>query len=348
VLDELAQRIREAAQNKAPLRIRGAGSKDFYAQSLSGDLFDVSGYRGIIDYEPSELVISARAGTPIAEIEKTLAEHNQFLCFEPPRFGGSGTIGGAIAVGLSGPRRPYAGAARDLVLGVRVLDGRGEDLAFGGRVIKNVAGFDVSRLLVGSLGTLAVLLEISLKILPRPPVETTLCFALSEAAALQAMNEWAAKPLPISATCYADGTLSLRLSGAHAAVSAATKNLGGEAVDGQEFWDGIRDQTAGFFTAATTLWRVSVPSTSPPLGLAQRQLIEWGGALRWIGGDLDAEKLRAAVTTLGGHATLFRAEHKSAPVFHPLSPGVAAIHRRLKAAMDPHGIFNPGRMYQDW
>ena len=348
MIEQLAERIRDAAQTRTPLRVRGAGSKDFYAQSLAGDLLDVSNYRGIVDYEPTELVITARAGTPIAEIEAALAEHNQLLCFEPPRFAAKGTLGGAIAAGLSGPRRPYAGAARDLVLGLRVLDGRGKNLVFGGQVIKNVAGFDVARLLVGSMGTLAVLLEISLKTLPRAPMETTLRFAMSEQEALQATNQWAGKPLPISATCYTDGTLTVRLSGAQAAVSAAREKLGGEALDqAQDFWDGIRDQSAAFFSDAPTLWRVSLPSTAPPLRLAQRQLIEWGGALRWISGDLDAIKLRESVAALGGHATLFRAKTKSAPVFHPLAPALAAIHRRLKAAMDPQGIFNPGRMYPE-
>jgi glycolate oxidase FAD binding subunit len=348
VIEQLAQRIRQAAQTRAPLCIRGAGSKDFYGQSLAGDLLDVSEYRGIVDYEPTELVITARAGTPIADIEAVLAEHNQLLCFEPPRFAGKGTLGGALAAGLSGPRRPYAGAARDLVLGLRVLDGRGENLMFGGQVIKNVAGFDVSRLLVGSMGTLAVLLDISLKTLPRSPMETTLRFALSEQEALDATNRWAGKPLPISATCYTDGALTIRLSGAHAAVSAARKSLGGEALDEtHRFWDSIRDQSAAFFTNATTLWRVSLPSTAPPLHLTQRQLVEWGGALRWISGDLDAIKLRESVAALGGHATLFRTKTKSAPVFHPLAPALAAIHRKLKAAMDPQGIFNPGRMYPD-
>jgi glycolate oxidase FAD binding subunit len=348
VIEQLAQRIRDAAQTRTPLRIRGAGSKDFYAESLTGDLLDVSNYRGIVDYEPTELVMTARAGTPIADIEAALAEHHQLLCFEPPRFAGQGTLGGAIAAGLSGPRRPYAGAARDLVLGMRVLDGRGKNLVFGGQVIKNVAGFDVSRLLVGSMGTLAVLLEISLKTLPRSPMDRTLRFAMSEQEALHSMNQWAGKPLPISATCYTDGALTVRLSGAQAAVRAARQRLGGEALDqAQEFWDGIRDQSATFFTDTTTLWRVSLPSTAPPLGLAQRQLVEWGGALRWIGGDLDASKLRESVVLLGGHATLFRTTTKSAPVFHPLAPALAAIHRKLKAAMDPQGIFNPGRMYPD-
>ena len=331
---------------KTPLRIRGHGSKDFYGQRLQGDFLDVSGYRGIVEYEPTELVITVRAGTPIGEVEAAMAQAGQMLAFEPPRYNGGGTIGGAIAAGLCGPRRPYVGAARDFVLGVRVLDGNGSDLSFGGQVIKNVAGFDASRLMAGAMGTLGVLLEVSLKTLPRPKAEATLRFAMGENDAIRVMNEWAGKPLPLSATCYADGVLTVRLSGAESAVRAARVKLGGEEVTGAEnFWSSLRDQTDGFFFKAPSLWRVSLPATTPPLNLPQPQLIEWGGALRWVAGDVEAALLRAKVAALGGHVTLFRAAEKSVPVFHPLAPGIAALHRRLKSALDPHGILNPGRMY---
>ena len=342
----LCETVRNAVQTQTALRVRGEGSKDFYGQNLTGELLDVSGYRGVVDFEPTELVITARAGTPLSEIESVMAEAGQMLAFEPPHFGERGTLGGAIAAGLSGPRRPYAGAARDFMLGVRMIDGNGNDLSFGGRVIKNVAGFDVSRFMAGAMGTLGVLLEASLKTLPRPLMESTLCFAMSDEKAIQTMNEWAGKPLPISATCYEERILTVRLSGGESAVRAAREKLGGDVVvEGDAFWKGVRDQTAPFFQNVKTLWRISVPSTTTPLGLSPPQLIEWGGALRWIAGEVDAVGLRAKVAALGGHATLFRAADKSLGVFHPLSPGIATLHGRLKQAMDPHGIFNPGRMY---
>lgn len=345
---ELQEAVRRAAATKTALRIRGAGSKDFYGEALRGELLDMSGYRGIVDYEPTELVITVRAGTPIAEVEAAMAERHQMLAFEPPRFGGRGTIGGAVATGLSGPRRQQAGAVRDFVLGVRIIDGKGDDLSFGGKVIKNVAGFDVSRLMVGSMGMLGVITEVTLKTQPRPPAEASLRIATTVEAALRLMNEWAGKPLPVSATCYCNGTLSVRLSGAEAAVRAAQEKLGGDAVaDAESGWDGLRDHTAEFFQGSDPLWRMSLPSTAPLAPVGQRQLVEWGGALRWIAGQLDGAQLRDQVGALGGHVTLFRAAQKSVPVFHPLAPAVASIHRRLKAALDPQSIFNPGRMYTD-
>jgi glycolate dehydrogenase FAD-binding subunit len=345
---ELQDSVRRAAAAKTALRIRGAGSKDFYGEPSGGELLDLGGYRGIVDYEPTELVITVRAGTPIAEVEAAMAERNQFLAFEPPRFGGTGTIGGAVAAGLSGPRRPHAGALRDFVLGVRIIDGKGDDLSFGGKVIKNVAGFDLSRLMVGSMGTLGVLTEVTLKTQPRPPADASLRLAATEDAALRKVNEWAGKPLPVSATCFRDGTLTVRLSGAEAAVRAAREKIGGDPVsDAEADWDGLRDQTVPFFLGADPLWRASLPSTASLTGVAGLGLVEWGGALRWIAGAVDAAQLRDRIASLGGHLTLFRAARKSALVFHPLAPAVRAIHRRLKAAMDPQNIFNRGRMYPD-
>lgn len=346
MIEQLSVAVSNAVQNRAKLRIRGHGSKDFYGQRLQGDILDISGYRGIVEYEPTELVITVRAGTPIREVEAAMAEADQILAFEPPRYNGEGTIGGAIATGLSGPRRPYVGAARDFVLGTRMLNGDGSDLSFGGRVIKNVAGFDVSRLMAGAMGTLGVLLEVSLKTLPRPRAETTLRLAMVETDAIRWMNEWAGKPLPLSATCHADGALTVRLSGGESAVRAARMKLGGEEIaDAETFWNGLRDQSDSFFSAAS-LCRVSLPATTPPLNLPHAQLIEWGGALRWIAGEADPCALRARVAAVGGQATLFRAADKSAGAFHPLTPGIAAVHKRLKAALDPHGIFNAGRMYE--
>ena len=350
VIDQLTDTIRAAAAGKTPLRIRGGGGKDFYGGPLRGEPLGVGAYRGIVDYEPTELVITVRAGTPLAEVEAALREKGQMLAFEPPHFGSGSTLGGCVAAGLSGPRRPYTGAVRDFVLGVRMLDGAGNDLRFGGQVMKNVAGFDVSRLLAGSLGTLGVILEVSLKVLPLPAMETTLRFAKTAAEAIALVNEWATRPLPVSATAWTGGNLVVRLSGAAAAVDAAARKLGGERIDPQQaqhFWHGIREHTDPFFNTGQPLWRLSLKSTTPPLNLPGVQLIEWGGALRWLATDADAQTVRAAAAFGGGHATLFRASDKSAGVFQPLPPALLTIHRKLKQTFDPAGIFNPGRLY-DW
>jgi glycolate oxidase FAD binding subunit len=290
------------------------------------------------------LVLTVGAGTPLRDVEAALVAERQMLAFEPPHFGPGATIGGAVAAGLSGPRRPYAGAVRDFVLGANIVNGKGEALAFGGRVIKNVAGYDVSRLMTGALGTLGVLTEISFKVLPLPVAETTIRLEMTEAQAIEAMNRWAGQPLPLSATCWHAGTLTTRLSGAASAVSSARVKLGGEEVPGgANFWAGLREQTASHFAGAP-LWRISVPQTTGPLAVVQPQLIEWGGGVRWITGELDADALRREVAACGGHATLFRGGDKSVGVFQPLAPAIAKIHRRLKDAFDPAGILNPGRM----
>jgi glycolate oxidase FAD binding subunit len=354
-LTTLAEAVRAAAADGRPLRIRGGGTKDFYGQSLEGEILDTRACSGIVAYDPTELVVTARGGTPLAELEAALAAQGQMLAFEPPRFAQSGaggaTIGGAVAAGLSGPRRAAAGAVRDFVLGVRILDGRGQDLSFGGQVMKNVAGYDVSRVMAGALGTLGVILEVSLKVLPVPVAEATLRFEMPADKALEAVNRWAGKPLPISATAYTDGDLSIRLSGAAAAVRAAQEKLGGERVDparAAAFWNGIREQTDPFFAGDEPLWRLAVPSTTPPLLLEGRTLVEWGGSLRWLRSNSEARTIRAAVAGSGGHATLFRGEDKSVGAFHPLAPAVATIHKRLKAEFDPRGVLNRGRMYADF
>jgi glycolate oxidase FAD binding subunit len=346
------QRIRSAASAQTPLRIRGGGTKDFYGEAPRGDVLDTRDYAGIVDYEPTELVMTARAGTPLATIERAMADAGQMLAFEPPHFGADATLGGAIAAGLSGPRRPYAGAARDLILGVRVIDGRGEDLTFGGRVMKNVAGFDVARLMVGALGTLGVIAEVSLKCLPLPKVEATRSFALSADEAIRRVNEWGGQPLPLSATCFAGGRLYVRFSGAAPAVDAAVARLGGQPIaESESLWRSIREHAHPFFSEAraadASIWRLSVKPTAPHADLGGEQLIEWGGALRWLvaGARTEPSKLRAWSQSHGGHATLFASADKSAGVFQPLAPAMLAIHQRLKATFDPHGILNPGRMY---
>ncbi|MBV7537885.1 glycolate oxidase subunit GlcE [Duganella sp. sic0402] len=341
---DFADRIRAASAAGTPLRLRGGGSKDWYGQSMQGELLDTRAYAGVIAYEPTELVMTARCGTPLAEIEALLAQHNQMLAFEPPRFDGA-TIGGVVASALSGPRRASAGAVRDFVLGAVLMDGRGEVLRFGGQVMKNVAGYDVSRLLAGSLGTLGLILEVSLKVLPAPLRETSLRFEMSEIDALARLNEWAGQPLPISASCWHRGMLSLRLSGAEAAVAAAQRKLGGEAADAA-LWASLRDQVHPHFSGGG-LWRLSLPSHASAIILRGEQLIEWGGAQRWLKVDdaAQADSIRRSVAAAGGHATLYRGGDKDVGVFHPLAPAVAKIHQRLKHAFDPAGIFNPGRMY---
>jgi glycolate oxidase FAD binding subunit len=340
-----------------PLCIRGAGSKDFYGNVPHGEVLDTRGYAGIVAYEPTELFITARCGTPLAEIEAALAEQGQCLAFEPPRFSAASTIGGVVAAGLSGPRRASAGALRDFVLGVKMLDGEARELTFGGQVMKNVAGYDVSRVMAGSLGTLGLILEVSLKVLPKLVAESTVRFALSQTAALDKLNRWAGKPLPIVASAWQDGVLTLRLAGARAAVEAAQQKLGagemkcpaaGTAPEG--FFADLRDQRLPFFGATAPLWRLSVPSVAPPLDLPGETLIEWGGAQRWMCSTAAAGEIRAAAEKVGGSATAFRcavALKSAAGAFAPLPAPLMDLHRRMKAAFDPRGIFNPGRLYAE-
>ena len=349
--DHFRERVLAAGASGGAVRIRGAGTKDWYGQRLEGEVLDTRGHAGIIDYEPTELVITARSGTPLAHIEAALAERGQMLAFEPPHFGDGATLGGAIASGLCGPRRATSGAARDFVLGAVLMDGRGQVLTFGGQVMKNVAGYDVSRLLAGSLGTLGLILQLSVKVLPRPVREATVRFGMSEIEALQRLNEWAGQPLPISASCWHDGTLTLRLSGAGAAVDAALRLLGGAQVDDADaFWRGVREQQHAYFEDCDSLWRLSLPSACGALILRGEQMVEWGGAQRWLKAPSDAAAasgIRRAVAAAGGHATLFRGGDKGSGVFHPLAPAVARIHDRLRASFDPSKVFNPGRMYAD-
>lgn len=413
-LSHLTDRIRAAAADGAPLAIRAGGTKAFYGNAMDATaVLDPRPYRGIVDYAPTELVVTVRSGTSLAELEAALDERGQMLPFEPPYFGGEfkpkppyfggefrpkpphigsesiakpphsasdadapatsepasqavtePTVGGAIAAGLAGPRRasfgPTYGGVRDFVLGASLLDGRGQVLRFGGTVMKNVAGYDVARLLPGSLGVLGVLLDLSIKVLPKPVAEATLRFAMSHEEALHRMNEWAGQPLPVSATMWASELLYVRLSGARAAVEAAGARLtaahGGEGIDAEgasALWRGVRDHRHLFFSPddlqQRPLWRLSLPTTAEPLQLPGTQLIEWGGALRWLRSEAAPHTIRAQAAALGGHATLFRggsSDLRAAGVFTPLPAPLAAIHKRLKAEFDPAGIFNRGRMYE--
>lgn len=349
--DSLREAVIRAADQKTLLDIQGGGSKRFYGREPQGQPLDVTGHRGVVSYEPSELVITARAGTPLSQLRSTLTEGGQMLGFEPPSFGGSATVGGAVACGLSGPRRPYAGSARDLVLGIRMLNGKGEILKFGGQVMKNVAGYDVSRLMTGALGTLGVILDVSLKVLPRPALEATLVQQLPVERALETMNRWAGQPLPISATCHDGQTLFIRLSGAAPAVEKAAGQLGGERLGPEEsasFWISLREQTHEFFADATPLWRLSLPAAAPMPRLPGNWLLEWGGAQRWLRSVASAEDIRKEAVAAGGYATLFRGGDRRGLVFQPLDPVLLRLHRNLKQAFDPRGIFNPGRMYPEF
>jgi glycolate oxidase FAD binding subunit len=356
-LEALIDKVQTARSLKAPLLIRGGGTKDFYAEAPKGTPLDTTALTGISDYTPSELVVTVRGGTPLAELEAALAGRGQCLPFEPPRFGSTGTVGGMVAAGLAGPARAYVGGIRDYVLGATILNGRAEVLSFGGRVMKNVAGYDVARLYAGSMGVLGVILEVSLKVLPVPPKVETLRFEMDQVEALKRLRTWGRQPLPISASAWWDGMLILRLAGAQAAVQAAVTVLGGEVIEptlSDGFWRGLRDHQDEFFqgaekavAAGATLWRVSVPQKTPPLQLSGEQLVEWGGAQRWVVTSAAASALRDAAAQAGGHATVFRGD-KRAGALAPLPPVQQRIQRELKESFDPERLFNPGRLYPDF
>jgi len=352
--------IRHAWTTKTPLVIRGHGSKDFYGQPSvsSATVLSTVAHTGVVEYDPTELVVVVKSGTPIVELESVLAASKQMLAFEPPRFGGRGTVGGMMASGLSGPRRMSAGAAKDFVLGMTVLDDQASHLRYGGTVMKNVAGYDLSRLHTGALGTLGLIVDVSLKVLPLPPAQATIGFDVSASQSIEMVNTWGGQPLPLSATSWHDGKLLVRLAGAVSAVNSASEKLGGERISQEQadlYWQSLRDQTDSFFTVSAAdpgehLWRLSVPSTTPHLdALSDPQWIEWGGALRWVKTNAPAERLRAIARQHGGHATLFRSVEPAARVqmgsFAPVSPAAMKIHQRLKQELDAHGIFNPGRLY---
>ncbi len=342
----IRQQVQQAFAGQQALRIAGGGSKVFYGNRVDGAELDVRQHCGIIDYHPSELVLTARAGTPLSDIFDALQQHRQMLAFEPPMHNEHSTFGGAIATGLSGPRRTFAhvggGAARDFVLGARIVNGRGEVLQFGGQVMKNVAGYDVSRLMTGAQGTLGVLLDISVKVLPRPPCETTLSLQASETEAQQKLAQWINRGLPVSASCAFGNTLILRLSSTERSVAEAKKHIGGEVIH-NDFWQYLQHQSHDFFEQAN-LWRVSLPPATPPIAEGRPQLIEWAGALRWIVSDSPLFEL---ATKHGGHATRYPLHHDcTEDRFSPLPETMLALQKRLKQSFDPAGILNPGRLYR--
>jgi glycolate oxidase FAD binding subunit len=351
----IVERVRAAHASGEPLCIRGGGSKDFYGGPLAGTVLDTTTLAANADHEPTELVVTAPAGMRLLELEAQLAAEGQCLAFEPPRFTAQTTVGGMVAAGLSGPSRASAGSVRDHVLGLTLVSGSGELLQFGGRVIKNVAGYDVSRLVAGSLGILGVIVEVSLKVLPRAEAEATLRFDCKPGEALAWLHAWGGKPLPLDASAWWNGSLIVRLRGSPAAIEEGRAVLGGEAIDAAAagpFWESLRDHTDAFFVAAedaiqhqdATLWRLSLPQTAPLLGLAGDELIEWHGAERWLTTALPAAEVRAAAAAVGGHATAFRTRDRVG-VFASLAPPLLAIHERLKRAFDPKGILNRGRLH---
>ena len=344
--EAIQDRVRAAFESDTPLCIEGGGTKRFLGRSPAGERLAVGDHRGIVRHEPSELVLTVRAGTPVADTQAALAEHGQWLPFDPPRHANASTIGGVVACALSGPTRPWTGAVRDFMLGTRIVNGRGDVLSFGGEVMKNVAGYDVSRLMAGAFGTLGVLLEVSFKLLPRPARDATRTFDLTSGEAIRRLTGWARAPLPILGACHDGERLHVRLAGAKAAVSEAAERIGGEPGEGF-LWEDLRDHRHAFFAEdGPPLWRFAVPAHVPPVDVPGSVLVDWGGAQRWLRSDGPAADLRSAAEAVGGHATCFRGGDREQP-FHPLAEGLDRLHARLKSAFDPRRILNPGRLYPE-
>lgn len=351
---ELQQQVLAALHDKQALNIVGGGSKSFMGREAVGERLDVSGHSGIVNYQPVELVLTARAGTPLTEIEAALSENNQMLAFEPPRFSDVATLGGTLACNQSGPGRPWSGSVRDHVLGVRLINGLGEHLKFGGQVMKNVAGYDVSRLQAGAMGSLGVITEISLKVLPKPAASRTVVWDIGAREAIAFMNQLAAWPKPLSAACWLQGRLYVRLSGALSAVDATVKEWTGvELAEDQanEFWRQLGQQELPFFdkgvflTTDMPLWRFSVNSAAHIPSLDEHSIIDWGGAQRWFRGEQDKLHMESLATSAGGQVSLYAGGDRRSDVMHTTPAVLQAIQKRIKASFDPDGIFNPGRLY---
>jgi glycolate oxidase FAD binding subunit len=347
ISNQLRERVLEAVATGRQLALHGGNSKAFYGREVSGDPLDLSHHRGLVSYEPTELVLTARGGTPVREIEALLSQNAQMLPFEPPCFGPESTIGGAIAAGLAGPRRPWGGAPRDLLLGVKLLDGKGQILNFGGQVMKNVAGYDLSRLMAGAMGALGILLEVSIKVLPAPEQEPTLQFEADERASHAILLKMSGKGVPISASYAYHGVLRVRLACGEERLQQVMKRYGGEIHDNRnDFWGRLKNQQLDFFQNPAPLWRLSLPPAAI-IEFDQPSLNEWGGAQRWLHSQLPATEIRARAAKLGGHATLFRNGDRLGELFHPLPARLMDLQRQLKAVFDPHRLFNPGRIYAD-
>jgi len=346
--DSIVNQVKAALDERRPLAIHGGNSKAFYGYPAQGDPLDVSGHSGVVEYDPGELVITCRAGSMLADIRSALKENGQHLPFEPPAFGEQATIGGTVACGFSGPRRPWSGSLRDYLLGVKLVNGSGAVVQFGGQVMKNVAGYDVSRLVAGSMGTLGVVLEVSFKVLPLPARELTLSFECDQGEAIRRVNQWSGQPLPLSGAFWSDGFLRVRLSGAETETRRAAKRLRADQVsEDSQVWSELREHQADFFTGTGDLWRLSLPPGTDPIDLGGACLVDWGGAQRWYRSPRPAEDIREQAAKNGGHATLFKGT-ANGERFHPLPPALEQIHRRIKQAFDPNGLFNPYRMSRNW
>lgn len=344
--EALLDAVRAAIDKGTPLAIRGGSTKTFLGRPIDGrdaEPIDTDGHCGIVSYDPTELVVTARAGTPLADLEAALDQAGQMLACEPPTFDGRATVGGMVATALSGPRRPWAGSVRDFVLGCRVITGHGKHLRFGGEVMKNVAGYDVSRLVAGSFGCLGLITEVSLKVLPKPRATLDLALEMPAADALRKLPVWRQEGVPLAGACHADGVLRLRLEGGERSVLAARERLGAVVLDGA-FWSALRELRLPFFAGPEPLWRLSVPASAPLVELPGAQLLDWGGMQRWLKTSASASQVREAVRALGGHATCFTPGVTDKP-FEPLPAALLGLHRQLKTQLDPHGIFNPGRLY---
>lgn len=341
----LLEQVNQALQNATPLRIQGSNSKAFLGRIVAGEVLDTRTHRGIVSYDPTELVITARCGTPLSQLTEALEAAQQMLPCEPPSFGEGATVGGMIASGLSGPRRPWSGSVRDFVLGTRVITGHGKHLRFGGEVMKNVAGYDLSRLMAGSFGALGVISEVSLKVLPKPRQCLSISLEMDSDRALLRLAEWGQQPLPISAACHDGQRLHLRLEGGEGSVAAAHDRLGGEPLD-SSYWTDLNEQRLSFFDEDQPLWRLSVPHNTPRLSLPGTQIIDWGGAQRWLKSDADAAFIRQVVEEVSGHVTCYSHGLIDSP-FHPLTASLMRYHRSLKQQLDPRGIFNPARLYAE-
>ncbi|MCW9055928.1 MAG: glycolate oxidase subunit GlcE [Gammaproteobacteria bacterium] len=345
---QIQHQLEQAVNHKTPVKLCAGNSKNFYGRKAVGDTLDMSAHRGVINYEPTELVITVRAGTPLKELQQILDAENQTFGFEPPSYGDTATIGGTIACNLSGPRRAFAGSARDFVLGSKIINGKAEQLHFGGEVMKNVAGYDVSRLMCGAMGTLGALLELSIKVIPKPESELTLVHELTATESLKKVHQFGRQALPISATCFDANKLYFRLSGSAGALTAARKLIGGDEVaSGDNYWQQLKEQQSTFFKTDQNIWRLSLVSNAPILNLSGKTLYEWNGAQRWLVSDEDETVIRNKVAKQGGHAVCFRQHKKTEHVFHPLETGLFKMHRQLKQAFDPDSLLNPGRIYAD-
>ena len=346
--EQILDQVRTALEAKSPLALKGGNTKAFYGYPAQGEELDLSGHSGVVEYDPGELVMTCRAGSRLSDIRDQLAQNGQYLPFEPPAFGDAATIGGTVACGFSGPGRPWRGSLRDYLLGVKIISGRGEVLVFGGQVMKNVAGYDVSRLLAGSMGTLGVVLEVSFKVLPQPARELTLVFKCDQDEAIRRINRWSGLPLPLSAASWCDGRLSVRLSGAVSQTEKAAEQLAADELsENQERWLQLREHELEFFAGGSPLWRLSVPPACPALELDGDCLLDWGGAQRWYATTESSDRIRAAAEAAGGHATLFRGG-SGTDRFHPQPPAMAELQKRVKQAFDPLGLFNPFRTNRDW